>query len=70
MMHTAPLSKLQGPIPANTKQLYNICTMLGQCRRRWTYVAGICHANEYQIRLNWARRTSRGYRDESGDTVL
>ena len=25
-------------IPANTKHLYNICTMLGQCRRRWADV--------------------------------
>ena len=24
--------------PVNTKHLYNICTMLGQCRRRWTDV--------------------------------
>ena len=24
--------------PANTKHLYNICTMLGQRRRRWTDV--------------------------------
>ena len=25
-----------GMSPANTKHLYNICTMLGQRRRRWT----------------------------------
>ena len=24
--------------PVNTKHLYNICTMLGQCRRRWADV--------------------------------
>ena len=27
------------PNPANTKHLYNICTMLNQCRRRWADVA-------------------------------
>ena len=29
--------------PANTKHLYNICTMLGQPRRRWTYVVQILY---------------------------
>ena len=27
-----------GPLPVYTEHLYNICTMLDQCRRRWADV--------------------------------
>ena len=35
--HSAELD-LDAAIPENTKHLYNICTMLGQRRRRWANI--------------------------------
>ena len=72
--------------PVNTKLLYNICTILGQRRRRWAdavqmlYKCFVFAGNKWNesgfrpplctYRLNWARRTSWGWWDEWDDTVL